>query len=239
MIASRTQDQWLKGPMFKMFKDMIGSVRRGVLMSPLILGPAFFLSAPGCQKIEPERRYEQIMIEAPATAEHMISDPHASVDMNAARSVDMETPANDLKWVVPQGWREIPGGGMRVISFVREDDEKAVDVSIVSLSGAAGGLDANLIRWGNQIGIDLNQDPQQLMQFIKGAQIVKTVDGLESRIFDFSIIQQGADISQKSMVASMVQINEMTVFVKMTGTIRSVKENLELFKILSRSVGSK
>jgi len=34
----------------------------------------------------------------------------------------------------------------------------------------------------------------------------------------------------------MIQTNESTVFVKMTGTIKTVNENLESFKALTQSV---
>ena len=47
------------------------------------------------------------------------------------------------------------------------------------------------------------------------------------------------EIKARSTDAAMVEINGSTVFVKMTGTVKTVTDNLESFKTLSRSVRPK
>ena len=108
-----------------------------------------------------------------------------------------------------------------------------------SLGGAAGGLQANLTRWASQIGLDVTQDPEGIQELIDDAVIFKTPEGLEVKLFDYSNLQKNAEPSAKSMVASMIQTDESTVFVKMTGTIKTVNENLESFKALTQSVRQK
>jgi hypothetical protein len=205
----------------------------------LIIFSWCLLLSMGCQKNSHERQYEQIMIDAPLSSGPIMANPHGSMDMNIAESMKMETPVSNLQWTVPEGWREIPGGGMRVVSFVRADNDKTIDVSIVSSSGAAGGLEANLIRWGNQLGISLSQESPELGQLIQNAELAKTAGGIETKLFDFSRLQDHSDETQKSMVAAMIQFPDATVFVKMTGSKKSVAANLDSFKALTQSVGQK
>lgn len=193
----------------------------------------------GCERKTQERHYEEIAIEAPAQSQPMMADPHAQLGLNIPMGGQMEKVETNLTWNVPEGWQELPGGGMRVATFKRTDDPDAVDVSIVSLGGAAGGLEANLTRWAGQIGFDVTQDPEGIKKLIDDAVVLKTQEGLEVRLFDYTKLQKNADPSSKSMVASMIQTNESTVFVKMTGTIKTVNENLESFKSLTQSVRPK
>jgi hypothetical protein len=199
----------------------------------------FLIPATGCERKTQERHYEEIAIEAPAQSQSMMADPHAGLGLNIPMGGQMEKVESKLTWTVPEGWQELAGGGMRIATFKRMDDPDAVDVSIVSLGGVAGGLQANLTRWAGQIGLDVTQDQNGIKELIDDAIISKTQAGLEVKSFDYTKLQKNADPSSKSMVASMIQTNESTVFVKMTGTIKTVNENLESFKALTQSVRQK
>lgn len=58
----------------------------------------------------------------------------------------------EIVWTVPEGWMEQPASDMRVGSFqAKAANNELVDISIVSLSGQAGGMLANVNRWRGQI----------------------------------------------------------------------------------------
>lgn len=193
----------------------------------------------GCDQKPAERHYAEVVIEAPMpNPSAMMGDPHAGLGLDIPMVNATTRVQSDLTWDVPSGWQEVAGSGMRIATFKRADNPDAIDVSIVTLSGPAGGLEANLTRWAGQISLDLTAN-DGLSKLIDSAQILKTQNGLELKIFDFTQLQKGLDQSEKSTVAAMVEINGSTVFVKMTGTVKTVTDNLESFKTLSRSVRPK
>src|SRR5947208_9750456 len=66
---------------------------------------------------------------------------------------DVSTASPGLTWKLPAGWEEVAPGEMRVASFrVKDKTGKQADVSIVPLSGMAGGEIKNVNRWRDQVG---------------------------------------------------------------------------------------
>lgn len=193
-------------------------------------------SATGCDSKISERVYDQVVIEAPGPDMSKMMDPHAGLGLDIAPMGGKgQAFQHGLSWDVPDGWSEIPGSGMRVVTFKNAKDPGAIDVSIITLSGEAGGLEPNLIRWGSQIDIDLQGDQGRLQEFIQKAESLKTRDGSVAKLFDFSKLQSSSG-SSKSTVAAMLNVGDATVFVKMTGTVKTVAENLEPFKSLTQSL---
>ena len=190
----------------------------------------------GCGQKSQERHYEEIVISAPASQMPMMDrDPHAGMGLDISMASSAVPSDSGLAWDVPSDWKEIPGGGMRIVTFKQADDPDEIDVSIVSLGGMAGGVEANLSRWAKQIELDI--DPQQLEQWIAAAPGIKTKAGVGGTLFDFTKFQQ--DRSAKSMIAAMIEIDGATVFVKMTGTVEAVLANQTSFKQLTQSVRKK
>lgn len=74
------------------------------------------------------------------------ADPHAGLDMSAmGAALGMDSlMGNMFTWTAPEGWKQEAGGAMRLATFHLRSDAKAIDCSIVSLGGMAGGLEANL-----------------------------------------------------------------------------------------------
>ncbi len=205
----------------------------------------FSLFLTSCEQKPQETHYKEVIVEAPqvsvpsapAAAALPAQDPHAGLDMPAVGSaMGMNSPGNSdmFTWVAPKGWKEEPGEGMRLATFHLLSDTKAIDCSIVSLGGMAGGLEANLRRWMGQIGVKATDD--QLSKLIASAPGTKIKTGQEGKIFDFTSIQTRARSSDKSMIVVMVVMDEATLFVKMTGTVGSVNRNKEGFFKLAGSV---
>jgi len=214
----------------------------------------------GCGKSSSERHYEEVVIDAPASNAPFMAmgeDPHAGLSLDIPIMNDLPLTNQNVKsgrfdieqgkviqqytkedgaltWSVPSGWQEEPGSGMRVVSFMLVDNPEAIDVSIVSLGGMAGGVGANLSRWAKQIELDVTS--QDLDQLISRAPVVKTKAGAVATVFDFTKLQEGQPPSTKSTMAAMIELGEATVFVKMTGTIEAVLANKQAFEQLTQSV---
>ncbi|MCB4757523.1 MAG: hypothetical protein LHV69_10930 [Elusimicrobia bacterium] len=66
-----------------------------------------------------------------------------------------------ISWTVPAGWIEQEPSSMRVASFaIKGKQGGEADLSIVPLSGEAGGLLANINRWRSQIGLGPVEDKE-------------------------------------------------------------------------------
>ena len=166
------------------------------------------------------------------------ADPHAGLDMSAMGGIiDTPTSQNILAWVSPEGWKEEAGTHMRMATFHLIADPNAIDCSIIALGGPAGGLDPNLERWLGQLGLQASDD--NLKTLSASSQIVKTKDGLEIKAFDFTILQTQGNPSDRSMMVAMIPVGQTTVFVKMTGSIESVKQNKDNFLKLLKSITRK
>ncbi len=178
----------------------------------------FVLFFSSCEQKSQERHYTEIVLEAP-----QVNSPN----IPAATGI--------LSWAVPQGWKEEPGEGMRLATFYLIADPDAIDCSIVSLAGPVGGLNANLERWLRQLGLQASDD--SLNQLTSSVQILKTKDGLEIKVFDFTTLQTQGLPSDKSMIAAMIVLDQTTVFVKMTGSVESVEKNkVNFLKLLGSFV---
>ncbi|MBF0503577.1 MAG: hypothetical protein HQL14_00605 [Candidatus Omnitrophica bacterium] len=202
----------------------------------------------GCQQKPQVRQYTEIKIEPrqadssqadPHTGMNMPamnpSDPHAGLNMTAMAGVMAATASEKMiNWDCPVGWKEEAGSHMRMATFHTTGDPKAIDCYIIALTGPAGGLEANLTRWMGQIGLEASF--AQVKQLKQSAQELKTKDGIAVEAFDLSLLQSGAKSSDPSIMAAVIPLNAVTVFVKMTGSIDSVKQNKGNFLKLISSI---
>jgi len=68
-------------------------------------------------------------------------------------------------WEIPPGWKEQPPSSMRVGSFlIQGTNGQTADVSVVPLSGMAGGDLANINRWRGQINLDPIEESELAQQ---------------------------------------------------------------------------
>ena len=205
----------------------------------------FVLFFSSCEQKNQETHYKEIVVQAPQLSQPSVptvqtmpsdqampADPHAGLDMSAmGLSSDNSAMSKMFTWVAPQGWKEEAGTGMRLVTFRLLSDAKAIDCSIVTLGGMAGGLEANLRRWIGQIGVQAT--PDELTSLISSAPSTKIKTGQEGKIFDFTSIQANSKLSDKSMIVVMVIMDEATLFVKMAGTVGTVGKNkADFFKLV-------
>jgi hypothetical protein len=126
---------------------------------------------------------------------------------------------------VPEGWKEIPGSGsMRVAAFGVEEGAQRAEATVVSLSGDAGGVTANVNRWRGQVGL-----PPTAEADIAKELTTITVSGIEGRMADLT----GA---QERILAVLVSRSGQTWFFKMQGPRDLIEKSREKFEGFVRSV---
>lgn len=206
-----------------------------------------------CEKVNQKRTYEEVVTSQEQkndeTTSQSIQDPHELLQEMIARGEDPHAflkaqPMTDsmgdstespVTWKVPDGWKEGPGGGMRLASF-RSNQDPGIDVSIVSLGGMAGGVSANVSRWMNQLHLPALTE-EELNKFLAKQKKFKTDSGLPVTLIDLTMLQEKEDQkTQPGMLAALIEIPNKTVFVKMTGTVDEIDRNREAFQDLCRSL---
>jgi hypothetical protein len=117
-----------------------------------------------------------------------------------------------LRWTLPAGWSEKPGGQMRYATLQAPVTGR-IDASVVVLPGPAGGELANVNRWRNQIGLAPLDDGA----LAKARHTVKTKAGA-LRVYDFT----NTATPPARVVAGLTEAKGSTWFVKMTGDATAV-----------------
>ena len=124
---------------------------------------------------------------------------------------------------------------MRVATFKAGEGKTAVETSVISLAGAAGGMAANVTRWMGQLGMDAPSGAG-LDEFLAKQEKITTASGLSVTIIDFTQLQTGAPADSDSMIAAVVEGSANQVFIKMTGSKEAVTGHYEAFKALVSSL---
>ena len=129
--------------------------------------------------------------------------PSASPDMPPPPA-----PKASLKWSLPKGWSELPGGGMRFATFKAPYPGK-LEGTVVVLPGQAGGELANVNRWRGQIGLPPMDEPA----LAKARTSLKTKAGALN-VYDFTSEGQ----VRSRMIAGYISTPDgNTWFLKLTG----------------------
>ena len=117
-------------------------------------------------------------------------------------------PKGSLKWSLPKGWTELPGGGMRFATFQSPFAGK-VEATVVVLPGPAGGELANVNRWRGQIGLPAMDEAG----LAKSRTVLKTKAGAVN-VYDFTSEGQ----AKSRMVAGYIATPDgNTWFLKLNG----------------------
>lgn len=157
----------------------------------------------GCRQEAQERHYKEIIMDAPS--------------------------AGNLTWQIPLGWKQGAGDQMRLVRFYSMAHPQDIDCSITALSGDAGGMQANLVRWLGQL--DIAASDEVINQLEDSAQTLSSEDHHEIKVFDFTTFETN---SNKSMLAAVMSLDGLTVFIKMTGSPDTLAANrANYFQLLS------
>ena len=114
-----------------------------------------------------------------------------------------------LQWTLPQGWTLAEGDGMRYATLKPSASGK-IDISVIALTGSAGGELANVNRWRDQMGLP----PAQSEKDLAGMRKTTTSAAGDVAVFDFT--RPGAE-KTRMIVGLLGAADGNTWFLKMTG----------------------
>ncbi len=157
----------------------------------------------------------------------MTTDPRTQAQIEASGA------SIPLIWQAPKEWQEVKGSGLRLVTFQSAQDF-SVECSIISLGGMAGGLESNIRRWMGQI--NLNVSDAEFEQFMQSQEKITSEGKLLISLVDFTKLQSKNFEDAPSMIAGILNVEEKTVFIKMTGSKVAVEHHRNNFKQLCQSL---
>lgn len=169
--------------------------------------------------------YEEITTSAPAP--RMASSPARPAGNRASGTV---------QWTVPDGWRVEAASGMRLATFVVGQGGQTGTCTIVTLGGAAGGLEANVRRWLRQLNLQ-DPAPEAWTAFLEAQPRLRSEGGFEGVVTDLTSLGPQAP-ETPSMLAGLFTVEGGTLFVKLTGPLSLLGEEKENFTRLCQSLRS-
>lgn len=127
-------------------------------------------------------------------------------------------------WVVPTGWQEQAATSMRLASFMVSGEGSAkADVSVIKLSGMAGGILANVNRWRSQIGLQ-PVDEAALQKLVTS----RDIGGVQVTFVD--MVGRSVESGDPArLLAAIVPRAEGTWFYKMLGNDALVAQQRQAF----------
>jgi len=145
-----------------------------------------------------------------------------------------------LSWILPEGWIERKGGGLRLATFIIGNEKSRTSCTLVSLKGDGGGIRANIRRWLGQLNLSSElAEETALTRFISAQTKIETSSGLTGLFIDFTSMTGSPE--RESMLVTVFQLSDQTVFVKMLEKesilIRSREDYLKLVLSLGISKG--
>ena len=158
----------------------------------------------------------------------------APVAIPATMPGDLPAPDNSglpsLKFTLPAGWKEKTLTQLRVASFEISENGKTADVSVIPLSGMAGGDLANVNRWRGQVGLAPlpETDLQKLAEKVE-------VGGPAADLYDVNGTSPGSGDAER-IVAVIFHRDDIAWFFKMTGDAELVEKNKPAFVSLLKTV---
>ena len=151
-----------------------------------------------CEKDKYVRTYRLPKIDSKPVAEEVQPDIEFSV-----------------AWEKPEGWIQVDGHSMRLASFNTPFSEGLGDVSVTTFGGSSGGITLNVNRWLGQIGLESMSDSG-----IDAISIKKS-----GFLGEFSYFKLLNDKDQATAIlASIFQLKDRTVFVKLSSSATGVNE---------------
>ncbi len=130
-----------------------------------------------------------------------------------------------LRYTLPAGWQKKPLTTMRLASFnAPGPDGKQADVSVVSLSGMAGGDLANVNRWRDQVKLAP----------IDEATLAHSAEHVNANGHDYLLVDLAG--GEQRIVAAILDEKGRSWFIKMTGDAAAVAAQKNAFNDFLRNL---
>jgi hypothetical protein len=144
----------------------------------------------------------------PEAAGHHAGDGHD----HGAETEAPARPRPEVTWKLPEGWREVPSGGLSVATFNISGAAGAEEAQVtITPLPMLGGRDAIIVNmWRQQVGLEPLQEEQvagQLQDVAVGAERGKL----------FEVTGKGGDGTSARIVTAMVHRSDASWFYKLSG----------------------
>lgn len=185
------------------------------------------LMVAGCDVREPRwRTYEEENVTT--GHQHQHPEPAASPAFSASPSAQVK-----LRWTKPEGWEEQAGSGMRLATLTVGKGDRSATCTMITLSGTAGGLDANVRRWIGQLKMT-GPTGDDFTAFLEKQERIQSEGGYDGVLVNLT--ELGASTDGGSMLAALFTVNQTTLFIKMTGPIELLQAEKDRFAQLCKSL---
>ena len=131
-----------------------------------------------------------------------------------------------LKWQKPPKWEQFDGHSMRMASFYVPHSSGKGELSITEFSGMSGGIRANINRWRGQISL-----PPESEQTILNSSV-----SYNSELGSFLFFELANEKSNQGILASIFELSNRTVFVKLSTKQSALVEVKKDFLTFSKSI---
>ena len=112
-----------------------------------------------------------------------------------------------VHWILPSGWKVVPGNGMRLATFVPPGGVEA-EGSVVALPGNSGSELDNANRWRGQIGLPPTDEAG-----LAAARVTLTTKIGPVQVYDFLSMGE----KRTRLIAAVAKTGGMTWFFKLIG----------------------
>jgi len=162
---------------------------------------------------------------ATAQAEMQLPDGHPEIgDVQGLAPGTRDNTSVVQSWDAPDTWTQAPDKPMRIVTFTMGESGES-ECYVTSLSGPAGGVEANVNRWRRQMGKPPLDGPAL-------AELpTVTVLGKPSPMIEIT-----GDFSGMDGVGAICPLETETLFVKMTGPANEIQANKEQFVAFCESL---
>ena len=131
-----------------------------------------------------------------------------------------------LKWQKPESWEQFDGHSMRMASFYVPHSIGKGELSITEFSGMSGGLQANINRWRGQISLPPESEQS----------ILTSSTSYNSELGNFLFFELANETSNQGILASIYELSNRTVFVKLSIEQSALNEVKKDFLTFSKSI---
>ena len=203
---------------------------KGRMFLPFLALCGLSLIFAGCGR-DNEIQVYRISKESDSSESKMSNAPFAN--MGSMPGLAADSPAasagnkSPIHWSSPASWNEKPASGMRMGSFqIAGPEDTFADLSIIPLSGPAGGLVSNINRWRRQ---------DVMLPEITEADVDQIVTELETQLGTMKLIDmvsEGELINGKfkqRVLAAIFMFEGQTWFVKAKGPSALLEAQKETF----------
>ncbi len=137
------------------------------------------------------------------------TEPASSADVAAPHDHEHDHASHfrGLRWILPSGWKEVPGSGMRLATLVPPGGLKT-EGTVVALPGDSGGELANANRWRGQIGLPPTDEAG-----IAASRTTLATKAGTAAVYDFTSTGE----VRTRLIAAVVKTGDTTWFFKLMG----------------------